>query len=170
MERKEFEQITFKNKQFYSDELENAVLTDCIFYECKISGLSLKNTRFHGVQFNYCKIEGVSFTQLNRLVLDMNFNECLIRSSNFTDLDIKKTKFIKCTITDSDFINTILKEADFSSSDLKGSVFHNADLREAFFENAVNYNINPAVNRIKKAVFSLPEALNLLSHLDIIIR
>jgi fluoroquinolone resistance protein len=80
---------------------------------------------------------------------------------------MNKTIFKKCTISDCDFINTEIKNGDFSSSDLKDSLFHNVNLQGASFEQAINYNINPENNNIKKAVFSLPEAINLLSHLDI---
>ncbi len=60
-------------------------------------------------------------------------------------------------------------EADFRGADLSGTLFHNCDLSKADFSTAVNYNIDPGTNKIKKAKFSLFEVLGLLSVFDITI-
>lgn len=166
----EYENIKYDCENFTGKNFDNAVFTDCVFNDCKLSANSLVNTRFQGVSFKNCKIEGFNCSRLNRLCVDISFELCDIISSNFSDLKIKRIKFIKCRIKDTDFIYSELKKADFTGSDLAGSVFHNCDLREAVFEQAVNYNLDPSVNKISKAVFSLPEAVNLLAYLDIKIR
>jgi uncharacterized protein YjbI with pentapeptide repeats len=72
-----------------------------------------------------------------------------------------------------------LQEVDFTESDLSGSSFDNCDLSGALFENtnlektdfrsAFNYTINPEINRMKKARFSLPGVAGLLEKYGIVI-
>ena len=67
------------------------------------------------------------------------------------------------------FTNTTLSGADFSDVELSGTLFHNCDLSKANFSTATRYDINPLTNQIKKARFSLPEAVGLLRGFDITI-
>lgn len=75
--------------------------------------------------------------------------------------------FIGSKVKECYFTNTNLTEADFSNVDFFGTVFHNSDLYKADFSTALNYNIDPRTNNIKKAKFSLPEAVGLLRGFDI---
>jgi fluoroquinolone resistance protein len=75
------------------------------------------------------------------------------------------------------FKNSTLHEVDFTETDLSSAVFHNCDLARATFENAIlekadlrtsfNYSIDPELNRIKKAKFSIPAVIGLLDKYDI---
>jgi uncharacterized protein YjbI with pentapeptide repeats len=67
------------------------------------------------------------------------------------------------------FTNTYLHGAKFDESNLLGTIFHNCDLSRADFSSATCYDIDPLTNKIKKAKFSLPEALGLLRGFDITI-
>jgi uncharacterized protein YjbI with pentapeptide repeats len=77
------------------------------------------------------------------------------------------------------FKNSQLNETDFSECDLTGSVFDNCDMAGATFDNsnlekvdfttAFNFSIDPEINRIKKAKFSLAGVLGLLNKYDIIV-
>ncbi len=170
MLKDEYYKHRFKNMDLTSLSFAGKVFSDCIFEECRLSANNLQNARMHGVVFSNCKISGISFTDLNRLVVDISFYSCDIKSSNFTDLKLNSAVFSRCVINDCDFVNTELKNADFRFCDLNDTLFHNTDLTGAVFEQAVNYNINPNSNKIKKAVFSLPEAVNLLAHFGIILK
>lgn len=66
-----------------------------------------------------------------------------------------------------DFKETLLPEGNFNGCNLEGTLFHHCDLKGADFRNAVNYAIDPLVNQIKKAKFSIPDALSLLKGFDI---
>ncbi|MBS0627616.1 MAG: pentapeptide repeat-containing protein, partial [Verrucomicrobia bacterium] len=61
----------------------------------------------------------------------------------------------------------ILIEVDFKDTDLLGTIFHNSDLSKADFSGSENYEIDVRLNKVKKARFSLPEALGLLRGFDI---
>ena len=63
-----------------------------------------------------------------------------------------------------------LQESDFSYSTLTGTLFGNTNLCKANFSNAEDYDINIQNNKIKKAIFSIPEVTSLLKHFDIVIK
>jgi uncharacterized protein YjbI with pentapeptide repeats len=70
-----------------------------------------------------------------------------------------------------------LQEVDFSEADLNSSIFDNCDLMRATFENTIlekvdlrtsyNYSLDPELNRIRKAKFSMSGIVGLLNKYDI---
>ncbi len=70
---------------------------------------------------------------------------------------------------DVDFRETDLAQANFKGTDLADSLFVATDLTEADLSQARNYRIDPSQNIVKKAKFSLPEAMSLLYGLDIVL-
>jgi uncharacterized protein YjbI with pentapeptide repeats len=70
-----------------------------------------------------------------------------------------------------------LIEVDFSESDLSGSSFYNCDLHGAVFDqtnlehvdfsSAMNFTIDPSLNKIKNAKFSMEGLPGLLSKFGI---
>jgi uncharacterized protein YjbI with pentapeptide repeats len=73
----------------------------------------------------------------------------VLQEVDFTDCDLSEAVFERCDLERTQFINTNLEKAD-----LRGSW---------------NYSIDPEVNRIKKAKFSLPGITGLLDKYDIMI-
>jgi uncharacterized protein YjbI with pentapeptide repeats len=75
------------------------------------------------------------------------------------------------------FKNSKLNESDFTESNLTGTILDNCDLTKATFANSVlekadfrtsfNYSIDPEINRLKKARFSLSGIAGLLEKYDI---
>jgi len=84
-------------------------------------------------------------------------------------MHLKQASFKESTLKECFFTNVYLKKSDFSLSDLSGTLFHNCDISYADFTHAKNYHIDPRTNTIKKAKFSLPEAVGLLYGFDITI-
>ena len=72
-----------------------------------------------------------------------------------------------------------MQEVDFTECDLTNAVFDNCDLMKSNFDNTIlekadlrtsyNYSIDPEINLIKKAKFSIPGVTGLLDKYDIII-
>jgi fluoroquinolone resistance protein len=91
----------------------------------------------------------------------------MLNHSTFYGTKIKKTIFR----------NSQLNETDFTECDLSGSIFDNCDLTRAIFQHSIiekadfrtsyNFSIDPEVNKIKKAKFSLNEIAGLLDKYDI---
>ncbi len=82
---------------------------------------------------------------------------------------MKNASFKGSNLKENYFTGTSLISADFTDVDLSGTIFHNCDLSKADFSSATQYDIDPQTNKIKKAKFSLPEAVGLLRAFDIII-
>ncbi|MCK5632740.1 pentapeptide repeat-containing protein [bacterium] len=73
----------------------------------------------------------------------------------------------KAELKRSFFIATSLIEADFADTDIKETFFRHCNLNRSNFCGALNYVIDPLVNKVKKAKFSFPEVLGLLHGFDI---
>ncbi len=110
---------------------------------------------------------GLRFDTCNQFGLFLSFEDCSLDHSTFYKTKIKGTVFK----------NSKLIETDFSQCDLTGAVFENCNLERAVFQNSIieradfctsyNYSINPEINRIKKAKFSLTGVAGLLNKYDI---
>jgi uncharacterized protein YjbI with pentapeptide repeats len=110
---------------------------------------------------------GLHFENCNEFGLAFKFENCQLNHSSFFKTKIKKTIFS----------NTQLKEVDFTECDLTSSVFENCDLSDTTFDQTIlekvdfrtafNYSIDPDINRIKKAKFSIQGISGLLNKYDI---
>ncbi len=142
---------------------------DCTFNDCNLSLMKLSQTNFQETIFTGCKMLGLRFDQCNQFNLSFTFDRCLLNHSSFYQARIRKTIFR----------NTQLQEADFTECDLTASVFENCDLAKALFDHtiieqadfrtSINYSIDPGLNRIKNAKFSLSGVAGLLDkyHIEI---
>ena len=77
---------------------------------------------------------------------------------------------VECIAREVDFTGTNLTRANLAKTDFLGSRFADTNLSYADFSEAVNYGIDPRTNRLKKAVFSIPEVVSLLSAFDIVLK
>ena len=82
---------------------------------------------------------------------------------------LKNALFSKCSIKEADFSQSQLNDSSFSNSDLMRSNFVGSNLSGCDFRGAINYVIDIESCNLKKAKFSSPEVLGLLSNLDILI-
>lgn len=169
MERLQFDGQVFKSQDFSKQSLAAHILTDCLFQNCNLSLVKVDDCRLHNVQFIDCKIVGVEFFKCEKRFFSVDFRNCQLNYCNFSDLNMKNTHFCKSQIKEGYFTNTSLINARFENVDLSGTIFHNCNLSKADFSTAFNYHIDPMTNNIKKAKFSLPEAVGLLQGFDIIL-
>lgn len=82
---------------------------------------------------------------------------------------MKKTVFNRCSLHETDFIDADLTGAIFNECDLHLAKFENSILEKADLRTSFNYTIDPTLNKLRKARFSLPGVLRLLDKYDIII-
>jgi fluoroquinolone resistance protein len=99
----------------------------------------------------------------------MDFSGCQINYSNFRFLKVPKTRLIACEAKEVDFTEADLSQGDFQRTDFEKSIFFKTNLSQTDFRGSKNYYIDVKNNIIKKARFSLPEAMVLIKSLDIII-
>ncbi|MFP3595827.1 pentapeptide repeat-containing protein [Chryseobacterium sp. SIMBA_029] len=167
LDRGEYENCTFRNYSFEYADLSGFKFTDCDFIGCNLSMAKLINTAFRDVVFKECKMFGLQFSDCNEFGLSFKFESCLLNNSIFYKTVIKKTLFKDTKLTEVDFEQCDLSGSVFSSCDFTGAVFQNTNLEKADLRTSFHYSIDPNINRLKKAKFSLSEVHGLLYKLDI---
>jgi uncharacterized protein YjbI with pentapeptide repeats len=103
------------------------------------------------------------------MLLSFSFEDCILNFSSFYKLKLKNAQFKSCKLHDVEFIEAELPQANFDQCDLQGATFENTKLEGADFRTAYNYSIDPEMNRIAKAKFSLPDVVGLLYKYNIVI-
>ncbi|MEK7447194.1 MAG: pentapeptide repeat-containing protein [Patescibacteria group bacterium] len=183
-EGENFSKVTFTNDQlndktfikchfyhcfFNEQNLRECIFEDCNFEGCDLSLSKLNNCRFTDVEFKSSKLIGIDWTKSSKTFLEVGFENCNISHSIFMGLNLKKTKIQACEAKDCDFTDTNLTESSCNDTDFTESIFSNTNLTSADLSHAKNYLIDPNFNIVKKAKFTFPEVMGLLSNLDIIV-
>lgn len=163
-----FVKCSFSEALFHECRFRN-----CAFVDCDLTMLRVKSSQFSSVQFQGCKAIGINWAEASwanggffRLI---DFDDCTLNYSTFFGLKLRKMRLTNCIAREVDFGEADLTGADFAHTDLAGSTFMHTDLTEADFTHARNYTIAANANKLKKTKFSLPEALSLLTSLDIVL-
>ena len=163
----EYENCIFIHCDFYNTDLSKFVFADCTFTDCNLSMAGLVKTALREVMFTGCKMLGLHFENCNEFGFAVGFENCILNHASFYKTRCKNTRFTNVQLLETDFTECDLSTAVFSNCDLAGATFENTILEKADLTTAFNYSINPSVNKIKKASFSLPAVTGLLDHLDI---
>lgn len=171
-----FEDYIFENCKFQELLLKGCLFSGCVFIKCRFSGLHIKNTEALGNTFRACSLTGVNWSDLlEEKKREMGFlpfdllERCTVRHSVFYRLNLRKFDFTGCDLAGSYFDECDLSESSFRETLLKGSSFSQNNLSAADFRGAADYCFSLTNNRAQKAKFSLPEAVNLLAALGIVI-
>ena len=164
----DFESCVLRSCVLSKASLARCRFLDCTFESCDLGLVKVPNTRLRGVKFKNCKLIGVNWSPLSAAV-SVSFEKCQLNYSNFAGLDLRLTEFIGCSAREADFSDCDLSEAVFTGTDLLGARFAGTNLGKSDFRGATNYQIDPTANKVRKAKFSLPEAVSLLRGLDIVI-
>jgi fluoroquinolone resistance protein len=163
---KEFEDCLFEKCIFIDCVFENCRFLDCTFSECSISATKPFNSQFATVHFKDSKVMGVDWTRASS-IRQLTFNHCNISYSNFSFLKLPQLQLIDCIAKEVNFNSTDLTAGVFTKTDFLQSIFSSTNLTRADFRHASNYGIDFHFNVLKKAKFSLPEAMSLLTSLEI---
>ena len=168
-----FEECRFIDCQFSETSFEQCQFHECVFHNCDLSLTRWQGSSFQNGRFYQSKLIGINWTRLNwsKFVKEspLLFEGCSLDYSTFLGLNIQKQIMSDCSLKDVDFTEADLTGANFSGSNLTGAQFRHSKLMKANFEKATGYAINPQINSLKQAQFSLPEAINLLESMDIIL-
>ncbi|MGE3317997.1 MAG: pentapeptide repeat-containing protein [Candidatus Berkiella sp.] len=166
-----FDNCTFSSCNFSNSTFHKCKFHECHFIHCNLSLIKVTKCSFFDTYFEGSKIIGVNWTNANwptiTLSCPLRFNQCILNDCSFMSLSLREMSMIDCKAHDVDFRDADLTQADFSQSDFTNSLFNQTLLAEANFTDAINYNINVFENNVKRAKFSLPEAMSLLQYLDI---
>lgn len=165
----DYEECVFEGCQFQNGYLDNQNFVDCTFKDCDLSNTNVANTIWNNVQFESCKLVGVSFDKSETTFLTIAFSQCNLTLAIFYELSLQKTDFSGCNLSQADFTSTDLTSSNFTDCNLDNTLFENSILDKADLSNAFNFNINPEINSLKKTKFSKEELIGLLKKYDIVI-
>jgi len=162
-----YENCIFFNCDFSNADLSNFSFAECKFSGCNISMAKLTKVTLNDVVFNSCKLLGLHFEDCNKMPFIISFENCTLNFSSFYKQKLKKIVFKNSEIREADFTDADLSAAIFDHCDLTKTKFENTILEKADFRTSFNYSINPELNKIKKAKFSMPGIIGLLDKYDI---
>lgn len=171
IENKTFENCQFQDCDFTESLFHSCKFIDCTFKSSNLSNIKLNYSAFNDVTFDQCKLIGVNWTEAKwpniALTSPIKFYQCDLSHSSFYELKLTELVLQRSKAKQVDFRVADLSHSDFTQTDLEGSLFMHTNLSHADFTDAFNYAISPIDNKIKKAKFSLPDAMNLLQAFDI---
>jgi fluoroquinolone resistance protein len=163
----DYEICHFINCNFSDVNLSHFNFTECEFTGCNLSMAKLGNTSFRDARFKDCKLLGLHFEHCKELLFAVDFDHCILNLSCFYNRKLKKTSFKNSSLQEVDFSEADLSDAIFHDCDLAGAIFDNTILEKADFRTAYHYTINPEINKIKKAKFSVTGLAGLLKKYDL---
>ncbi len=177
----DFIKTVFEAKIFDNCEFINCNFTECTFLQCKFNECTFKNcnlsnlivtkSAFYDVDFFGSKMIGINWTKAAwssiKVTCPLKFTQCILNDSSFMGLCLREIVMVECKAHDVDFRDCDCLEGDFTYTDFANSLFSHTNLTKANFTESSNYTIDVYLNEIKKAKFSLPEAVNLLNCLEI---
>lgn len=164
----EYYKCTFVRCNFEKADLSGVDLDECVFEECDLTMAKFNNSGMRDVVFRKCKLMGVDFSVCNPFRFGASFNDCVMTYSIFYKLKIPRTVFRDCRLGEAVFGEADLTSAVFDNCSLAGADFAFANLEKADMRTARHYTIDPEKTRLRKARFSYPALLGLLSKYDII--
>ncbi|HEV7231786.1 MAG TPA: pentapeptide repeat-containing protein [Bacteroidia bacterium] len=165
----EFENCTFKQCDFTNCDLSGNRFCDCTFINCNLALVKLTGTGLRSVAFKECKVLGLNFSHCDTFLFAVHFENSIVDYSSFMGRKMLKTNFIQSSLKEVNFSNCQLQGSVFHQTDLRGALFHQSILKQADFRTAFNFIIDPALNDVKKAKFSLHGLAGLLASYDIVI-
>ncbi len=163
----EYEDCTFSNCNFENVDLSGIKFSTCTFVDCNISLAKLRNTTLQDIRFISCKMMGLQFDTCNTFGISFYFENCHLQHSTFVKMKIKGTIFKNCQLQETVFAEADASQVIFDQCNLTSAIFDRTLLEKADFRTAFNYTINPEINRIKKAKFSLQGLEGLLQKYQI---
>jgi fluoroquinolone resistance protein len=158
----EFESCTFNNCIFSDSSLNWNRYFDCEFKNCNLSMARFNNCQFRNVQFTDCKLLGVNFSGSTEPLVSLKFVNCIIDFCTFSGKKMQKTIFRNLSAKSVDFAGADLALSSFLNCDLQNSVFNKSNLTGADFSTSFNIIIDPELNSIRNAKFSIDSLPGLL--------
>ncbi|MAT58674.1 MAG: hypothetical protein CMF23_11950 [Ignavibacteriae bacterium] len=166
----EYEKCVFKNCNFFKGNLAEFIFIDCDFISCDLSMIEISSAAFNNAQFIDCKILGVHFETCNDFGFSVKFENCILDHSSFLGIKMNKTNFISCKMEEVDFAKSDLTNSVFTDCDLKRAMFNRTNLTKADLSTSYNFSIDPEINKIKRAKFSVNNLSGLLDKYEIVIK
>lgn len=165
----------FDTCDFSESSFVDCTFNNCSFVDCNLLLVKIPNTNFNTVKFERCDMIGIDWTvarwfrstKKKKQIFPVLFESCRLNHSIFVGLNLVNAVFVDCIIKEAFFEDSLMEGCAFKKCDLENSIFKNTNLRGADLSTSKNYDIDACQNNVKKAKFSLPEAMSLIYSLDI---
>lgn len=169
IEKGNYEACRFLNCILPNSDLSEVKFIECEFENCDFSSSTLYDTSFNNVFFKDCKLLGLRFENCNSFLFSIDFKRCNLNLSSFFQMNPKSISFRNCNLKEVDFSEANLIETVFENCDLDSAIFKKSNLRKTDFRSSYNFSVDPQINNIQQAKFSLQGLPGLLEkyHLDI---
>ncbi len=167
LKKGEYDNCTFSNCDFSNSNLSSIIFNDCQFTNCNLSMVKLAESALRVVKFKDCKILGVFFEKCNPFGMEVSFENTILNHSSFYQLNLKNTNFKNTQCHEVDFTEANLTNSIFDNCDLLRTNFVNSVLEKVNFSSSYNLYIDPEINKLKKAKFSLDNISGLLKKYEI---
>ena len=166
-----FEECIFEKCEFNEAVFKKCNFKECVFSHCNIGNIKFKNTKISELKIESCKALGINWTEaiFPNVVLNcpLGFRDSDISYCSFYSLKLRNMDIVDCKSEEVDFRECDLSESNLSRTDFYRNTFYETNLFASNFVEAKNYIIDPLVNKVTRAKFSLPEVLSLLECLEI---
>ncbi|MGE5431346.1 MAG: pentapeptide repeat-containing protein [Syntrophomonadaceae bacterium] len=162
----EFTDCTFDKMNFEKTRLKYVRFENCTFNKSNLSLVRINGSRFIDCKFTDCKMIGINWQEAEAPI-EIIMDKCKLDYSIFYGLDLRRIEITESFAKEVNFENADLSKGKFNGTDFSSSKFKNTNLSFSDLREATNYDINPEFNKIKKAKFSMPEAMTLLQCFDI---
>jgi len=159
----------FTRQDYTQTKLPKGDYENCRFVDCLFSKGFLDNQNFVECTFEGCKMVGLQFETCNPLLISLKFIGCNLSVASFIGMHLPNIAFYNCKLHQTDFTDTNLKQSKFLDCDLENAIFENTNLEQADFTSAINFNIDPSINQMKKTRFNKDELIGLLKKYDIVV-
>jgi uncharacterized protein YjbI with pentapeptide repeats len=110
---------------------------------------------------------GLQFETCNALGFSATFNRCRLNHSTFFQMKLDRFAFTDSQLQGVDFTGASLINATLRQCDLLDATFERTDLQHADLTGSFNYTMDPELNRLKGARFSLSGVTGLLDKYQI---
>lgn len=165
----EYEYCTFIGCNFSNANLTSIRFLETEFTDCNFSNAILGNASFQTVLFKNCKMLGLQFDACDQFGFAASFNTCQLDHSSFHKMKLNRSSFINCQMEGVDLSEADLKNSKLIECNLLHAIFQNTNLEKVDLRNSKSYSIDPELNRVKNAKFSLPEVIGLLDKYQIVV-
>jgi fluoroquinolone resistance protein len=167
LEKGDYDSCRFQQCNFSHGDLSNCSFSECSFRDCNMGMVHMANTSFNDVRFIGSKLPGIYFEQCNELLFSVYFEHCMLDLSSFYKRNLKKVIFSHCSLQEVDFTESDLTLALFDHCNLAKAKFDHTLLEKADLRTSFNFSIDPSLNKIKKAKFSLAGLPGLLDRYEL---
>lgn len=164
---KEYEYCEFVNCTF--PDFSRLSFRDCVFKNCNLSNLKTSQTIFQNCVFKECKLLGINFSEAKDFAFEVHFENCNMDYASFDKKKMNKSSFKNSRLHGANFTETDLSKCILLNCDFYDALFSGTNLTGVDLSTCINFIIDPELNKIKKAKFSLHSLPNLLQRYDIVV-